>query len=97
MIESNKLAGIIGVVLVIFTASPNFAQTTAKTINVTSLQAVGDGKTDDTEAIQEAILQASAGDTVFIPDGVYLVTSLGLKSGVHIKSDGLLVQKAEGE
>src|SRR5690554_1064052 len=97
MIESNKLVAIVGMVLVIFITSPNFAQTAAKTINVKSFQAVGDGKVDDTEAIQEAILKASAGDTVFIPDGVYLVRSLGLKSGVHIKSDGLLVQRGDGE
>ena len=97
MIKPNKCARIVGTILVIFISSISLAQTEVKTINVKSLQAQGDGRTDDTKAIQEAILKASAGDTVFIPKGIYLVKSLGLKSGVHIKSDGLLVQKTDGE
>ena len=92
MIKLSKVIRIVGAILVIFISSLSHAQTEVKTINVKSFQASGDGRTDDTQAIQEAILKASAGDTVFIPEGVYLVKSLGLKSGVHIKTDGVLVQ-----
>lgn len=66
-------------------------------LNVKNFQAAGDGTTDDTEAIQEAIRIATAGDTVFIPAGAYLVKSLGLKSGINIKGEGMLVQRIEGE
>src|SRR5690554_3245698 len=66
-------------------------------LNVKDFHATGDGTTDDTEAIQETIKKASAGDTVFIPAGAYLVRSLGLKSGINIKGEGMLVQKVEGE
>src|SRR5690606_10710279 len=52
---------------------------------------------DDIKAIQEVISQATEGDTVFIPEGTFLVRALGLKSGVHIKGEGLLVQHVEGE
>src|SRR5690606_26514841 len=66
-------------------------------LNVRDYQAVGDGITDDTAAIQEAIGEATEGDTVFIPDGAYLVRSLGLKSGINIKGEGMLIQRIEGE
>src|SRR5690606_27330738 len=66
-------------------------------LNVKDFHAVGDGMTDDTDAIQEAISQASTGDTVDIPAGAYLVRALGLKSGVSIKGDGMLIQRIEGE
>ena len=41
-------------------------------ISVKAHGAVGDGVADDTAAIQSAI---TAGDTVFFPDGTYLVSS----------------------
>src|SRR5690554_1545782 len=66
-------------------------------INVKDHQAVGDGTTDDTAAIQAAISHAAAGDTVFIPEGSYLVGTLGLKSGTNIKGEGMLIQRIEGE
>lgn len=66
-------------------------------LNVKANRAVGDGLTDDTKAIQATISNAQPGDTVFIPKGKYLVKALGLKSGVHIKSEGLLIQKIAGE
>ncbi|MBD8490043.1 right-handed parallel beta-helix repeat-containing protein [Echinicola sp. CAU 1574] len=68
------------------------SNTTAKTWNVKSENAKGDGLTDDTKAIQATISKAQPGDTVWIPEGTYLVKALGLKSGVNIKSAGLLKQ-----
>lgn len=66
-------------------------------LNVKEFKAVGDGTTDDTAAIQEAISTATEGDTVFIPAGAYLVRSLGLKSGINIKGEGMLIQRIEGD
>jgi hypothetical protein len=66
-----------------------------KIINVKDFQALGDGMTNDTQAIQEAIRSGSPGDTVLIPEGIYLVKTIGLKSGVHMKSEGILRQQVD--
>ena len=66
-------------------------------LNVRDFHAKGDGTTDDTAAIQEAISASTEGDTVYIPAGAYLVRSLGLKSGINIKGEGMLIQRIEGE
>lgn len=44
----------------------------------------GDGTTDDTTAI-EAVLTASAGETVFFPNRTYLIDDLGMVSNSKIK------------
>ncbi|GGZ37993.1 hypothetical protein GCM10007049_34070 [Echinicola pacifica] len=72
-------------------ALPSWAQQ-AKVWNVAEYQAQGDGSTDDTEAIQSVIRKAQPGDTVYIPEGKYRISTLGLRSGVHLKADGLLLQ-----
>ncbi|HLW20540.1 MAG TPA: glycosyl hydrolase family 28-related protein [Cyclobacteriaceae bacterium] len=96
----NGLTRSIGLLLAIFCLfNDGYGQATNKNgrlINVKDHQAVGDGTTDDTAAIQAAISHAAAGDTVFIPEGSYLVRSLGLKSGTHIKGEGMLIQRVEG-
>jgi parallel beta-helix repeat protein len=63
--------------------------------NVRDFGAVGDGMANDTKAIQQAIDQAAAGDTVYIDEGTYNLISLRLKSGVHLVGEGLLVQQLE--
>ncbi len=60
-------------------------------VNVRDKGAKGDGKTDDTTAIQAAIDEAAGpGGTVFVPDGVYLIDAvakppLSLKDSVILK------------
>lgn len=95
---SNK--NFIGVVLLVLTMAfypeeipAQQAGSKSALLNVKTNDAAGDGITDDTEAIQKTIHEAASGDTVYIPEGKYLVSTLKLKSGVHIKGEGLLVQK----
>jgi hypothetical protein len=61
-------------------------------INVTDLGAVGDGVTDDTAAINNAINAAykQGGGTVFIPrtSSAYRAVKIGLRNNVFIISDG---------
>lgn len=48
------------------------------TVNVKDYGAVGDGVTDDTDAIRaaiEAVLEAGGG-TIFLPEGIYLVKGI---------------------
>ncbi|MCZ8518234.1 MULTISPECIES: right-handed parallel beta-helix repeat-containing protein [Paenibacillus] len=56
--------------------------------NVKSYGAVGDGLTDDTIAIQKAIDQSPSG-CLYVPEGVYLVRNLVLKTGIHLIGAGI--------
>ena len=57
--------------------------------NVKAFGAAGDGKNNDTKAIQKAI---DAGGMVYIPGGVYVTGTLFLKSngGLHLAPDAVL-------
>lgn len=57
----------------------------ARENSVKSYGAVGDGETDDTAAIQDAL---DAGGLVTIPQGTYMVTSLTIKTGCYIQGSG---------
>jgi hypothetical protein len=50
-------------------------------VDVTKSGAKGDGKTDDTNAIQKAIDFSPEGATIRFPPGIYVVSSVGLKPG----------------
>eukprot|EP01045_Picozoa_sp_COSAG04_P005611 COSAG04_NODE_263_length_18621_cov_10.926790_8_plen_246_part_00 len=62
-------------------------------LNVKSFGAVGDGKTDDTAAVQRALDAMTSGDTLVFPKGVYSVAStlyVGAKGGdPKYRQDGL--------
>ncbi len=57
------------------------------TLNVRDMGATGDGKTKDTEALQQAIDRCSVlgGGSVVLPAGDYLTGALALYSGVTLK------------
>jgi hypothetical protein len=60
----------------------------AQTISVIDFGAVGDGVADDTAAIQAA-LNAGAGKSVFVPAGVYLISStLQISEGTELYGVG---------
>jgi len=54
-------------------------------INVKSYGAVGDSLTDDTQAFQDAI---DANDKIFVPEGVYTIDSVLLKSNTQLFGEG---------
>ncbi len=53
-------------------------------IDVRDYNAIGDGVSDDTSAINMAIYTAPQNSTVYIPKGTYLVTQVLLKSDINI-------------
>ncbi len=68
-------------------------------INVKETGAVGDGKTMNTEAIQNAIdkCSASGGGTVIVSDGTYLSGSIFLKDNVTLHVDAGAVLAGSGD
>lgn len=78
-------------------------QTHLGTYNVVDYGATGDGVTDDTDAINDAIIAANAagGGTVWFPEGVYMIDAdynggagIRLLSNVTLQGDGAAEVKA---
>lgn len=59
----------------------------SREVSVKDYGAVGDGVTDDTEAIQAAI-NDNPGATIFMPDGVYLISDTIVIRGSHTSIKG---------
>lgn len=66
-----------------------------QTLKVTSFGATGDGKTDDTRAIQKAVDASNPGDTLLFPAGTFLVRSVVLKAGVHYLGQGATIRRPD--
>ncbi len=66
-------------------------------LSVKDFDAIGDGKTLDTFAFQAAINAAKAGDTVYVPSGEYLLSSVFLKSDLRFEmaKDAVLVGSSD--
>ena len=54
-------------------------------VNVRDFGAAGDGKADDTVSIQTAVNCLPAGGRLFIPDGVYNIAPINLKSHITVE------------
>lgn len=53
--------------------------------NILDYGAKGDGVTDDTQAIKTAIADCNAGDTIFFPNGTYIVSdTIDINKQVHL-------------
>ncbi|WP_051315078.1 right-handed parallel beta-helix repeat-containing protein [Algoriphagus terrigena] len=64
---------------------------------VTDFGAVGDSIRDNTAAIQKVLDESSPGDTVFIPEGNFMIRTLQLRSGVHLVSTGTLAHHPDAK
>ncbi len=58
------------------------------TLNVRDFGAKGDGETNDTAAIQAAILSCPENSRVYVPEGIYRFTHLFLKSNLRLELAG---------
>lgn len=66
-------------------------------LDVRDFGARGDGITDDSSALQAAILSCPAGGTVFLPEGIFRSSPLFLKSGVtvHLAETAVLLGETD--
>jgi len=68
----------------------------AAKLNVKDFGARGDGKANDTQAINAAIQAAAAGDTVEFPSGTYVSATIHLRSSLTLRLDaGSVIQAAD--
>ena len=63
----------------------------SRVLDAKAYGAAGDGKTDDTAALQAAIdaARAAGGGTVVIPPGTYRTGTLAIDSRVHLEGSGI--------
>ncbi len=61
--------------------------------------AVGDGKTDATKALQAALDDCTEKDCVYIPEGVFVIGSVdvGSDTEIYVEKDGVLLGSADRE
>ena len=80
---------IIASFLTILTLSLRAAEPTPLRVLITDFNAMGDGRSMNTQAIQKAIdhVAQAGGGTVVVPDGVFTTGALFLKPGVNLHLD----------
>lgn len=94
MNERRRTLGFLGGLPFAAAVPAAFAETpsqrgAATVIDVTAAGARGDGSSDDTRSIQQAIDRCPAGGTVVFPGGrTYRVSNLVLKPGVRLQGEG---------
>jgi len=59
-------------------------------IDVTQLGILANSEADQTEAIQQIFDEAKEGETIFFPQGTYLIRTVQLRSGMNLLSDGVI-------
>lgn len=59
-----------------------------KLVNVKNYGAMGNGTTDDTEAIAKAVENVPTGGTLYFPTGTYRVDKIDIKSDMTVRGDG---------
>jgi hypothetical protein len=81
-------------ILLMFFAVKSYGQTW---INVTAYGAKGDGVTDDSAAVQNALNDCSKGRTVFFPAGTYaVVNTVEVLTGCHLVGEGAGITEQKG-
>ncbi len=79
---------------VLASISPEAAASDSPFVSVKDFGALGDGSADDTVAIQKAIDSVGeTGGTLHFPAGTYIVTSVGLRSGVRYLGYGATIKR----
>lgn len=69
----------------------SYSMITGTPVNIEDFGAVGDGATNNTTAVQNAITQAQTNNTsLYIPDGVFVVTALTVTAPLKIYGTGTL-------
>jgi hypothetical protein len=92
--SNSPASRFIRLIFLIGLASFSFSQSTGPYLNVRELGAKGDGVTDDTQVLQNA-LQQSNGRAVYLPAGKYLVTkplsyrTTGEQPALKVFGDGI--------
>ncbi|PLT35738.1 glycosyl hydrolase family 28-related protein [Bacillus sp. V5-8f] len=67
---------------------------TVQTVSVKKFGAKGDGKTDDTRAIQNAI-DSSKGKTIIFPKGTYAIREITLRDNTSLKGEQAVIQAGQ--
>ena len=71
-------------------------QPPVKSVNILDYGAVPNDAADDTSAIQQAIDSLTEGGTVYIPAGIYDVSHLEFRQGIHLRLAGCLERACNG-